>query len=140
LKRIASDIKTVGETRFSKKYEWEMIRFCNKKYITVVGGASKLLKYFERQYKPKSIISYADKRYSNGNLYNKLGFTFSHNSNPNYWYFKNGTFNLYSRIIFQKHKLKNLLELFDKNKSETQNMIDNNYLIIFDCGNMVFIK
>ena len=128
---------TFGKTRFSKKYEYEMIRFCNKKFISVVGGASKLYKYFIRNYKPKSVISYANRRYSDGNLYDKLGFKFSHFSTPNYWYFKNNQ-KLYSRIMFQKHKLKDLLESYDSNKSEIENMIANNYQRIFDCGNIIF--
>lgn len=130
-------LMTFGKTRFSKKYEWEMIRFCNKKFISVIGGASKLYKYFSRNYKPKSVISYANRRYSNGNLYNKLGFKFSHFSKPNYWYFKNNQ-KLYNRIMFQKHKLKNLLEYYDSNKSEIENMLENKYLRIFDCGNIIF--
>jgi len=133
-------LMTFGKTRFSKKYEYEMIRFCNKKFISVVGSASKLYKYFINNYKPKNIVSYADRRYSNGNLYKQLGFEFSHFSNPNYWYCNNSSYNLYSRIKFQKHKLHNLLENFDVNKSEVKNMTDNHYRRIFDCGNMIFYK
>ena len=127
-----------GKSRFSKKYEWEMIRFCNKKFLSVVGGASKLYKYFVRNYKPKSVVSYADRRYSDGGLYRQLGFELSHNSDPNYWYFKNNEFVLYNRIHFQKHKLSLLLEKFDSNITEVENMTENGYLRIFDCGNMVY--
>jgi hypothetical protein len=127
-----------GKTRFSKKYEYEMIRLCTKKFITVVGGASKLFKYFIDNYKPNSVISYADRRYSNGNLYKKIGFDFSHNSYPNYWYFENGSLELFSRVKFQKHKLENMLDSFDNNKSEVENMTDNNYSRIFDCGNIIY--
>ncbi len=127
-----------GKTRFSKKYEYEMIRLCTKKFITVVGGASKLFKYFIDNYKPNSVISYADRRYSNGNLYKKIGFDFSHNSYPNYWYFENGSLELFSRVKFQKHKLEKMLDSFDNNKSEVENMIDNNYSRIFDCGNIIY--
>ncbi len=131
-------VMTFGKTRFSKKYRYEMIRFCTKKFLIVVGGASKLYSYFIRNYNPESVISYADRRYSNGNLYKKLGFEFSHNSSPNYWYFKNSSFNLYSRIKFQKSKLYNLLENFDNKKSEIENMKNNGYLRIFDCGNIIY--
>lgn len=132
-------IMTFGKTRFSKKYEYEMIRFCNKKFLSVVGGASKLYKYFVRNYNPESIVSYADRRYSNGNLYDKLGFEFSHNSTPNYWYFKLPDIILYSRIKFQKHKLKDLLENFNNDISEIENMYNNNYRRIFDCGNIIYV-
>lgn len=60
---------TFGKSRYDKSYEYELIRFCNILYINVIGAAGKLLKFFERSYTPKSIISYADRRYSTGNLY-----------------------------------------------------------------------
>ena len=118
-----------------------MLRFCNKLGYHVPGGASKLLKYFERNYNPKSLVSYADRRWSQGKVYKKLGFTFNHASTPNYWYLKNNnTTKLYSRINFQKHKLKKLLENFDENKTEVENMKANGYNRIFDCGNLVYEK
>jgi hypothetical protein len=130
---------TFGKCRFDKKHEWELLRFCNKLGYHVPGSASKLLKYFEKNYKPKSLVSYADRRWSIGKVYKKLGFKFLHNSNPNYWYF-NKNRKRFSRINFQKYKLKNLLENFDENKTEVENMKANGYNRIFDCGNMVFEK
>lgn len=135
---VLVSLMTFGKTRFSKKYEWEMLRFCNKLGYHVPGAASKLLKYFEKTYQPKSLVSYADRRWSQGKLYKALGFQLDHVSKPDYWYFKNGI--LESRIKYQKHKLKNLLEKFDENLSEVQNMIANGYSRIFDCGNLVFVK
>ena len=136
---------TFSKPRFDKKHEWELVRFCNKCGYHVPGGASKLLKHFERQYNPKSIVSYADRRWTmnNGNtLYDRLGFSLDHISKPNYWYWntEDRDYALYSRIQFQKHKLKGILEHFDESKSEVQNMKDNGYDRIFDCGNLVFVK
>lgn len=131
-------IMTFAKSRFSKKYEYEMIRYCSKKFTNITGGASKLYKFFIDNYKPKSVISYADRRYSDGSLYKTLGFEFSHYSHPNYWYFKLPDTTLYSRIKFQKHKLANKLETFDGSKSEVENMIENDYLRIFDCGNVIY--
>ena len=130
---------TFGKSRFSKNAEWELLRFCNKLGYHIPGGAGKLLKQFERAYSPKSLISYADRRWSRGKLYEALGFKLDHLSPPNYWYWKNIE-NLQSRIKFQKHKLKNLLEKFDESKSEVENMKDNGYHRIYDCGNLVFEK
>jgi len=132
-------LMTFGKSRYSKKYQYEMIRYCNKKYINVVGGASKLFKYFTRNYDPQSIVSYADRRHSNGNMYNKLEFEHSHVSAPNYFYFKNGQIELYPRIKFQKHKLEKQLESFDPELSEVENMFNNNYRRIWDCGNIIYI-
>lgn len=132
-------LMTFGKTRFSKKYEWELTRFCNKLGYHIPGAAGKLLRYFERNYNPKSLVSYADRRWSQGKLYKALGFKLDHASAPNYWYW-NGDYTLESRIKFQKHKLANKLKFFDQSKSESQNMYDNGYHRIFDCGNLVFKK
>ncbi len=134
-------LMTLGLSRYNKEVQYELIRFCTKKGYTIVGGASKLLKYFERNYNPKSIISYANRRWSRGNLYKKLGFDFIRNTTPNYFYFKKGKRNiLESRVKYQKHKLKDILEDFDSKLTESDNMYNNNFRKIYDSGNKVYIK
>ena len=133
-------LMTFGKSRYTKTAEYELIRFCSKLNTTVQGGASKLLKYFERNYSPKSIVSYANRRWSTGNLYKQLGFDLSHISKPNYFYFKINENILESRVKFQKHKLSKILEKFDPSKTETENMYENNYRKIYDSGNLVFVK
>lgn len=133
-------LATFGKSRYNKKYEWELIRFCNKIYTSVQGGASKLLTHFIKIYNPKSIISYADMKWSTGNMYEKLGFKYSHTSSPNYFYFKKSNpATLKSRIYFQKHKLPLLFENVDLTKSEWEIMQENDYDRIWDCGNKVYI-
>ena len=133
-------VMTFGKSRFNKQYEYELLRFCNKLNTTVIGGASKLLRYFEATYKPTSIISYANLQWSNGNLYEKLGFTKLNITSPNYWWIKNSQ--VLTRYTCQKHKLENLLgkENFDINLSEKDNMENNGYYRLYDCGNLVFSK
>lgn len=133
-------LMTFSKPRFSKKYEWELVRFCNKLGHNIPGAAGRLLKHFELEYKPTSLVSYADRRWSyiKKNVYASLGFTLSHTSAPNYWYFKNMEFS--SRIKYQKHKQPALLPMFDINKTEVENMTINGYNRIYDCGNLVYIK
>ena len=131
-------LMTFGKSRFNKNYEWELLRFCNKMGYHVPGAASRLLRHFEMRYSPKSIISYADRRWSIGNLYEKLGFVKIGISKPNYFYVR--AQKRYSRLIFQKHKLKDVLERFDPGMSEVENMYENGFCRIFDCGNLVFSK
>lgn len=131
-------VMSFSKPRYNNKYEWEMIRYCNKLNTQVVGGASKLFKYFVNTYNPSSIITYADSRYSFGKIYETLNFTFSHWSKPNYFYYK-GNSPLEGRHKYQKHKLKGLFpEKYDENKTEQEIMIDNGYKIIYDAGNLVF--
>lgn len=109
-------IMTFSRSRFNKKYYWELLRFCNKKYTNVIGAASKLLNFFTNNYKG-SIITYADRTYSNGKLYEVLGFEKNTINNPSYHYYKHGTVNVLSRLQCQKKNLPKLIE-FDPNLTE----------------------
>jgi len=137
-------LMTFGKKRIAmgnkirKDGEYEMLRFCNKLNTTVIGGASKLLKYFVKTYHPKSILTFADRRYSNGELYKKLGFEFIENTRPNYWYFKTHELIRHYRFNFRKNVL--VKEGYDSNKTESEIMRERGYLRIYDCGNMKFEK
>ena len=63
-----------GRKRMSNG-NWNINRFCNKLDTTVVGGASKIFKYFIKNYDVNRVISYSDSDWSTGNLYEKLNFT-----------------------------------------------------------------
>lgn len=131
---------TFGKPRYNKKHEWELIRYCSLLGHQVVGGAGKLLKHFEKTFKPKSLLSYADYRWSNGKMYDALGFKLDYLSEPNYWYVRSNMCKRFSRIAFQKHKLRSVLEHFDDSLSEVENMRNNGFDRIFDCGNLVYVK
>lgn len=127
-------------SRFNKQYQWELLRYSCDIGTTIVGGPSKLFKAFVKEYAPDSVVSYCDIRWGTGNMYSKLGFKHIQRSNPNYFYFNiNGDTNvLFSRIQFQKHKLKDKFENFDPALTEWANMKNNNYDRIWDCGNDVW--
>ena len=110
---------------------WEIARFASKLGMSIIGGASKILKYFRAHYQG-SIMTYADRRYSSGVVYEKLGFKFTHYSPPDFSYVGNGMRE--SRFKFQKHKLKEM-PLYDTQLSEEVIMTKNGYPRIYDCGN-----
>ena len=131
-------LMTFGKSRHfigNSKTEYELLRFCNKLNTNVVGGASKLLKYFIKEFNPSSIITYADRRWSNGNLYNKLGFKYSHNSKPNYYYIIGATrknrFNFRKSVLIKKYNC-------PLNISEKEFCKQQKWYRIYDCGTMVF--
>ncbi|MBD3408198.1 MAG: hypothetical protein GF411_18900 [Candidatus Lokiarchaeota archaeon] len=119
------------------KYGWEITRFANKIGKTVIGGASRLFKHFIKRCNPELVLSYANRRYSNGDLYYHLGFDLDGITRPNYCYVKQNR--VYSRIQFQKHKLKDKLEHFDEHVTEAENMFLNGYRRLWDAGNLRFI-
>jgi len=120
----------------SKEGEYEMYRFCNKLNTSIIGGASKLFKYFLNNYKPKQIISYADRRYFDGNLYEKLKFNFIHSTKPNFWYFKQNSLNREYRFKYNKNIL--IKKGYNKTKTANEIMSEIGYLWIYDCGNLKF--
>lgn len=117
------------------KNEWELLRFCNKINHSVIGGASKLFKHFLKNHNPIQIISYADRRWSQGNLYNQLGFDKTHYSTPNYFYVINSKRE--HRFKYRKNLL--VQEGFDANKTEREIMYDRKIYRIYDCGNLVYV-
>lgn len=129
-------VMTFSKPRFNKSVQYELVRNATKTFNIVNGGTSKLLTYFTKTYNPTSIVSYADRRYSTGKVYLKIGFSFIRNSPPSYQYVKNKIFN---RMGFKKHLLIDKLPIYDPKKSENENMKDNNYYRLWDCGCGVFI-
>jgi len=128
-RRVAMGKKSTNEG------EYELLRFCNKLNTNVIGGASKLFKYFIENYKPKEITTYADRSHSNGKLYEVLGFEPQGKTQPNYYYIIDGIRR--HRFNFRKDVL--VKEGFNPNKTEHQIMIDRKIYKIYDSGNLKFI-
>jgi len=115
--------------------EYEMYRFCNKLNTNIIGGVDKLWKYFTNNYNPTEVITYANRCYSNGNLYKQLGFKFIGKTDPNYYYVINN--NRKYRFSFRKEIL--IKEGFDPNKTEHEIMLERKVYRIYDSGNLKFI-
>ena len=133
---ILVSLMTFSKSRFNKNYDYELLRFCNGLNTSVTGGFAKLLKYFKNNYQG-SLISYADRRFSNGGIYEKNNFNLLHISPPSYYYVSSKGL-VQNRINFQKHKLKSILPIFDDKLSEWENMKLNGYDRFWDCGNLVY--
>ena len=116
-----------GKSRF-KKDEYELHRFCTKLHTQVVGGFSKLIKHSG----VKEFISYVDRARFTGDGYIKNGFQIVNYTKPSYVYVRNDV--IFNRMSCQKHKLSNILENYDETQSEYDNMVNNGYFRIYDCG------
>lgn len=113
----------------------ELMRYTNKINYSVRGGLGKLLKHF-LIHNPiiQEVVSYSDNRWSNGNLYEKLGFIKINSGNPSYFYFKERSLERFHRYNFTKHRA---IELFGGNpeiETEWSIMSKNGYDRIWDCG------
>jgi hypothetical protein len=135
---ILVSIMTFVKSRYDKKYQYELSRYCNILNTNVIGGASKLFSYFVKNHDVNSIVTYSDRRLFTGNLYKQIGMSFVDNTPSGYHYFHKNKGVPIERTHFQKHKLKEKIEKFDINLSEWQNMQINGYDRIWDCGHMKF--
>ena len=131
------EVMTFGKSRFNSNFSWELIRLCSLSDYNIIGGASKLFKFFIDTYKPSDIISYCDIDKFSGSVYNKLGFEFIEYSEPSYIYtdYKN----IIPRYKAQKSKLPKLFNMeFDNNLSESEIMESLGYVKVYNSGNAVY--
>ena len=113
--------------RFSKKYNWELSRFCSKHNYNVIGGASKLFKYFVDNYMKDGevIVSYSDIAKTTGKIYKTLNFEFVNDADPNYIWWKSD----------DDYKTRYQCQMVN----ERIIMESNGYIKIYDCGNKVWV-
>lgn len=130
-------LMTFGIDKFIDKSDnWQLLRLCSKIGYTVVGGASKLFKYFINKYNPERIISYCDISKGRGIIYNKLGFKLMYETPPNYIWYNMSTGDIKTRYQSQKRYIKD-----SNNDTRTENEIMTNmgYIKLSDCGSYKFI-
>jgi len=109
----------------------ELSRFCTNYDYIAVGIASKLLNYFKKNYNWRLIYSYADLRYSNGKLYETLGFEQKYVTSPDYWYVD------FNRRIYRYNLRKQYLD--ENNKTEKEIRKEEGYHRIYDCGKIKYV-
>jgi hypothetical protein len=129
-------IMTFGNLRKSlgqknKNDHYELLRFCNKLNTTVIGGASKLFKYFINNFNPIEIISYCNKSYSHGKIYSTIGMK-ENSTSIGYSWSKDGI--RYNRFSFRKDTL--IKQGYEG--SETSIMNSRGFYRIWDCGQVKF--
>lgn len=132
-------LMTFGKPRYNKKYQYELIRYCNSTY-NILGGAEKMHKFFIEQYQPESIISYCDLSKFSGQVYEKLGFKRTRTSGAaRHWY----------NLKTKQHITDNLLrqrgfdQLFKtehgKGTSNEALMLEAGFVEVYDCGQATYI-
>jgi hypothetical protein len=132
-------IMTFGKTRklsgnINKENSYELLRLCSKLNTTIIGGASKLFKKFIKEKNPSYILSYANRDWSEGNVYNILNMHKIGHTPPGYFY-SNGKTKL-TRYQSQKHILVSMG--FNKNNSEYEIMTSRGYYRVWDSGNIKY--
>jgi hypothetical protein len=117
---ILVSVMTFSKPRDNKNGVIDLSRFCNHSGYIVSGGASKLLKYFIKNYgdEYQTVISFSDNNYSNGNVYEKLGFVLNKNVPPDYKYVMKGK--RYHKAGFRKDRIFGSFDIPDTMKDATE--------------------
>ena len=131
------EIMTFGKPRYNKSYEWELLRLCTHKDYKVVGGAEKLFNHFIKTYTPVNIISYCDYSKFNGDVYNRLGFVRIGKINPSKHWSK-GKQHITDNLLRQRGYDQLFGTDYGKGTSNEELMLKNNWLPIYDCGQLTF--
>jgi len=144
--------------RYRGKEYWELIRYANKKFTTTVGGASKLLAQFEKEYPDKSIISYLNRDFGkdiNRSMYTKIGFVYQGRTKEGYHWIRTK-----DNLVINRQKVtpKNLVRYtegtriepftgatrdfrkIDTKETEKSYMLRNGFLRVYNAGNDIYIK
>ena len=127
----------VGNAAHKNDKHLELDRFCVLLGYNIPGIASKLFKYVVNDTNAYKVITYADRRFSVGGLYEKLGFCLDSITPPNYFYIVKAR--RVHRYNYRKSELPKKLEYFDPNLTEYENMLLNGYDRIWDCGHLKFV-
>jgi len=123
----------------SSNYEWELNRFCSLLDYSIPGAANRLLSFFKSKNKGKKMVTFSDLRWGNGNVYEKMGFTYQYVTDPNYYYSGEITnWKRKHRFNFTKGKLVRLFGEKCKTSTEFEITDNNGINRIWDCGHMKF--
>lgn len=104
----------------------------------VVGGFTKLLAALEREYNRPKIYTFADLRWSRGELYLNSGFIQSKEIPPDYYWVKGGK--AWHKFNWRHSTGLKTLPGYSRDKSESAIMREHGFSKLWDCGKLQFIK
>lgn len=136
---LTYDSTIVAAMTFVKKADgrWDLNRFATSH--NVPGGFSRLLRHFERNNLWTEVVSFADRRWSEGEVYITNGFDLDTVLAPDYSYIVNNK--TVHKFNFRHKNLGNILgEKYNPSLSETENTSQAGLLRIYNCGLLRFTK
>lgn len=99
------------------KNHFILTRFASKTHYTIRGGIQKLFNHFIKIYNPQFIITESDKKWCNGTIYQKLGFSLKETKQPNCKYFlRNNPNKFITKNIIKHHNKSNIDKYWDCGK------------------------
>lgn len=103
---------------------WEVKREICKKGLIVVGGKSKVFKFFEKENNPKKVVSFVDNSKFTGNSYIKMGFVLEKVVEARYDWVRKNTLDFVKRSPSIYNDMKN----------------NNSFFKVYDAGRLKMVK
>ena len=100
--------------------------------LSVTGGASKLFKNALNVLPPLTVVTFSNNRYSNGGVYERLGFAREKVLQPSYQWYWHGK--IWNKRQLRKIKLAVLLSDYDPRQTEHQNLYRHGARCLYDAG------
>lgn len=122
-------------TRKEAAGAWELVRYATKLGTQVIGGFSRCLKWFEREYEPKEVISFADRRWCDpsSNVYENTGFEEDGKVPRTYWYVQGQK--RFHKFGLRKDRIKTKFpNIYSPDKTEVQMAHEAGFKRVYDCG------
>jgi hypothetical protein len=118
----------------------DLNRFAVDTEFHIPGAFSKLLKHYEREAtRTHTLITYADRCWSQGNVYLKNGFTLTHTSPPAFHGVEFGE-RISRRAYTHERLAKRFPQTYDPNLTQLENLALAGIPVVYDCGNYAFTK
>ena len=131
--------RLVAAMQFNKQrssMDIELIRYCTDGKV-YPGIFSRLLKHAITSEHMTKVVSFADRRFSEGDVYARNGFTLQTVTKPDYRYVKRTQ--TYHKSNFTKKRIQEKFGLDMTAITESQAMRELGYLRIYDCGKLKYI-
>lgn len=116
----------------------ELVRYCVRQNTSVIGGAGKLFSHYVREHSPPQVVSYSDQAKTTGKMYERLGFTLSHVTDPEYVNYHPGTGEIRRRYQTMRRVLLRDFPELDASMTERQMCDALGFTRIYGCGKKVW--
>lgn len=113
----------------------ELVRYASLSGVNIVGGLSKLLEHFIQEHKPDDIMTYADREWSDGSVYETLGFQLVEQTPPQeFW------IHLKEMVRYSARRLpESLLSGKEEGKPTETFLREQGYFLIHNAGNFKYL-
>lgn len=117
---------------------YELLRFCNKLDVTVVGGFTKLLQHFIKAEEPDDIMTYVDADWSDGSFYKQNGFELIEKMAPIKFLLNMNTgVREYPHLVFKEHAAIGNAVLTEQ--EELEFLQHNDYKVVSNSGSYKYL-